>query len=124
MRCFRALLLGLALTALVTFVHAAPTTLVPRPLKPITPIKPEAGELNAAQAWLKSIGYNLIIEQMLNLTRLNLGLYSLETAQLITDENSKHLRVLKNLEEIELHRQLGDATLANLADLTDRKSVV
>ena len=54
---------------------------------------------------------------MLNLTRLNLGLYSLETAQLITDENSKHLRLLKNLEEIELHRQLGDATLANLADL-------
>jgi hypothetical protein len=71
----------------------------------------------AAQAWLKSIGYDLTIEQMATLKKLVLQKYSLETVKLITDENMVHVRQLPNLEILQVHRLIGDAGVAYFAGL-------
>lgn len=71
----------------------------------------------AAQAWLKSIGYDLTIEQMTTLKKLVLQKYSLETVKLITDENMVHVRQLPNLEILQVHRLIGDAGVAYFAGL-------
>jgi Leucine-rich repeat (LRR) protein len=78
--------------------------------------QPSAEQL-AAQAWLKSIGYDLTIEQMQTLKKLVLQKYSLETVQLITDENMVHVRQLPNLEILQVHRLIGDAGVAHFAGL-------
>jgi Leucine-rich repeat (LRR) protein len=78
--------------------------------------QPSAEQL-AAQAWLKSIGYDLTIEQMQALKRLVLQKYSLETVKLITDENMIHVRQLPNLEILQVHRLIGDAGVAHFAGL-------
>lgn len=78
--------------------------------------QPSAEEL-AAQAWLKSIGYDLTIERMKTLKQLVLQKYSLETVKLITDENMVHVRQLPNLEILQVHRLIGDAGVAHFAAL-------
>ena len=66
------------------------------------PIDEEQKALNEAQAWLKSINYNLTLEQVKNLKRLRLQLYGsfngISTQTLISNQNMHHLQVLKNLE--------------------------
>lgn len=71
----------------------------------------------AAQAWLKSIGYDLTLEQMKAQKRLVLQKYSLETVKLITDDNMVHVKQLPNLERLQVHRLIGDAGVAHFAGL-------
>ena len=75
----------------------------------------------AAQAWLKSIGYNLTLEQMQHLKHLSLQKYTVETANLITDQNMIHLQQLPNLEELLVHRLIGDAGVMYFASLKKLK---
>ena len=77
----------------------------------------DATEKLAAQAWLKSIGYDLTIEQMQTQKRLVLQKYSLQTVELITNENMVHVRQLPNLEILRVHRQIGDAGVGHFAGL-------
>jgi hypothetical protein len=77
--------------------------------------------LRAAQAWLKSIGYDLPLEEVPKLKRLQLQLYSEEYIPKITDDTLSHLRVLKGLEEIILPGWIGDKGISNLAGLTNLK---
>ena len=71
----------------------------------------------SAQAWLKSIGYDLTLEQMKTQKRLVLQKYSVETAKLITDDNMVHVKQLPNLENLRVHRMIGDAGVAHFAGL-------
>jgi hypothetical protein len=68
---------------------------------PLT-VDEEKKALNQAQAWLKTINYNLTLEQVKNLKRLRLQLYGsfngVSTQTLISNKNMRHLQVLKNLE--------------------------
>jgi hypothetical protein len=94
---------------------AKPDLNAPAPTGGGTP-QPSPEQL-AAQAWLKSIGYDLTIEQMATLKKLVLQKYSLETVKLITDENMVHVRQLPNLEILQVHRLIGDAGVAYFAGL-------
>ena len=78
--------------------------------------QPSAEQL-AAQDWLKSIGYDLTLEQMKTQKRLVLQKYSLQTVNLITDANMIHVKQLPNLEDLRVHRLIGDAGVANFAGL-------
>jgi len=90
---------------------------VPRTISPAGSTTQPSAEQLAAQAWLKSIGYNLSIEQMQTLKRLVLQKYSLETVKLITDENMVHVKQLPNLEILQVHRLIGDAGVIHFASL-------
>ena len=83
--------------------------------------------LAEAQKWLKSINYNLTLEQMSNLKMLRLQLYGsfkgVSTTKLISNENMRHLRVLKNLELLALPRWTNDDGLSNIAELTKLKTL-
>lgn len=68
-----------------------------------------------AQAWLKSIGYNWTLEEMKTKQSLNLQKYSVQTAQLITDNNMVHLQQLPKLYNLRVHRGIGDVGIAHLA---------
>ena len=91
-------------------------------IKPIRPVDEEKKALLQAQAWLKSINYNLTIEQVKNLKRLRLQLYGsfngVSTQTLISNENMRHLKVLKNLEILALPTWTRDEGLSNVAGLT------
>lgn len=76
----------------------------------------------SAQAWLKSIGYDLTLEQMKTQKRLVLQKYSLETVKLITDDNMVHVKQLPNLEHLRVHRMIGDAGVAHFAGLKKLQS--
>lgn len=95
-----------------------------RQLRPTTvrrsKLDPKAA-LEAAQVWLKSIGYDLPLEEIPQLKRLQLQLYSQEYIPKITDETLAHLRVMKGLEEIILPGWIGDKGIANLAGSTNLK---
>jgi hypothetical protein len=82
----------------------------------------EKKALNQAQAWLKSINYNLTLEQVKNLKRLRLQLYGsfngVSTQTLISNQNMRHLQVLKNLEILALPTWTNDEGLSNVAGLT------
>ena len=91
----------------------APKVTVPTSSSP----QPSAEQL-AAQAWLKSIGYDLTLEQMKTQKRLVLQKYSIETVKLIIDENMVHVKQLPNLEHLQVHRLIGDAGVAHFAGLT------
>lgn len=89
--------------------------------KRMTPAIPKpAAETQAklkAQAWLKSIGYDLTLERMETLKTLRLQLYSQHHTPLINDAAMVHLKVLPNLETLALPRQIGDAGLAYVKGL-------
>jgi Leucine-rich repeat (LRR) protein len=97
------------------------TTRVPKTVTSTSGTSQPSAEQLAAQAWLKSIGYDLTIEQMQTLKRLVLQKYSLETVQLITDQNMIHVRQLPNLEILQVHRMIGDAGVAHFAGLKKLK---
>jgi hypothetical protein len=88
----------------------------------IIPVDEEKKALNQAQAWLKSINYNLTLEQVKNLKRLRLQLYGsfngVSTQTLISNQNMRHLQVLKNLEILALPTWTSDEGLSNVAGLT------
>lgn len=123
------LLMSLLLLTTTTTLQAAEKTTkqrAPQPFKPkATSDAPDptggtpqpSQEQLAAQAWLKSIGYDLTIEQMSTLKHLVLQKYSIETVKLITDENMVHVRQLPNLEILQVHRLIGDAGVAHFAGL-------
>jgi len=129
MRRTMPLLLSLLLLA-TTVAWAAETTTKQRTLQPSRTMRapkteaptsstpqPSAEQL-AAQAWLKSIGYDLTLEQMKTLKRLVLQKYSIETVKLIIDENMVHVKQLPNLEQLQVHRLIGDAGVVHFAGLT------
>jgi Leucine-rich repeat (LRR) protein len=128
MRLHVAILLGLLLSAATISWAGERTTKQPRLKHPGTVRIPKtmtstsgtsqpSAEQLAAQAWLKSIGYDLTIEQMRTLKKLVLQKYSLETVQLITDENMIHVRQLPNLEILQVHRLIGDGGVAHFVGL-------
>ncbi|MBI5550869.1 MAG: hypothetical protein HY911_05120, partial [Desulfobacterales bacterium] len=80
--------------------------------------------LEAAQAWLKQLGYDLTIEQVINLKSLSAVGGTQERAAALTTENMRHLRVLKNLETLELAQFGNDDWVANAAGLTKMRSFV
>ena len=86
----------------------------------MTVVKDQAA-WSQAQAWLQSIGYDRTIDQMKTMTRLVLQKYSVQTVSLITDENMRHVALLTNLEELLVHRQIGDAGVKYFAGLTKLK---
>ena len=98
-------------------VKKSRTMQVPKTTAPTSSTSQPSAEQLAAQAWLKSIGYDLTIEQMQTLKTLVLQKYSLETVTLITDENMIHVRQLPNLETLRVHRMIGDAGVAHFAGL-------
>jgi hypothetical protein len=84
----------------------------------------EQAALEAAQTWLKQLGYDLTIEQVINLKSLSAVGGTQERAQALTTENMKNLRVLKNLETLELAQFGNDDWVANAAGLTKMRSFV
>lgn len=128
MRSYKAVLLCLLLLT-TTISWAGETTTkqprvkdsrtmrVPKAITSTSSTSQPSAEQLAAQAWLKSIGYDLTIEQMQTLKKLVLQKYSLETVNLITDENMIHVRQLPNLEILRVHRLIGDAGVAHFAGL-------
>jgi hypothetical protein len=98
-------------------VKHSKTMRVPKTTAPTSSTSQPSAEQLAAQAWLKSIGYDLTIEQMQTMKTLVLQKYSLETVTLITDENMIHVRQLPNLETLRVHRMIGDAGVAHFAGL-------
>lgn len=87
----------------------------------------ETEALTEAQKWLKSINYNLTLDQMSNLKMLRLQLYGsfngVSTTKLISNESMRHLRVLKNLELLALPRWTNDDGLSNIAGLAKLKTL-
>ena len=87
----------------------------------------ETQALIEAQKWLKTINYNLTLDQVRNLKMLRLQLYGsfhgVSTTKLISNENMRHLRVLKNLELLALPRWTNDDGLSNMAGLTKLKTL-
>jgi Leucine-rich repeat (LRR) protein len=98
-------------------VKHSKTMRVPKTITSTSGTSQPSAEQLAAQAWLKSIGYDLTIEQMQTLKKLVLQKYSIETVSLITDENMIHVRQLPNLEILQVHRLIGDAGVAHFAGL-------
>lgn len=84
----------------------------------------ETAALEAAQAWLKQLGYDLTIEQVINLKSLSAVGGTQARAQALTTENMKNLRVLKNLETLELAQFGNDDWVANAAGLPKMRSFV
>jgi hypothetical protein len=80
--------------------------------------------LEEARAWLKQLGYDLTIEQVINLKSLSAVGGTQERAAALTAENMRHLRVLKNLETLELVHYATDDWVANAAGLTKMRSFV
>lgn len=76
-----------------------------------------------AQQWLKSIGYDVTIDQMKTMKRLVLQQYSLKITPLINDKTMRHVRLLTGLESISLPRQIGDEGLQYIAGLKELRSV-
>ncbi len=77
----------------------------------------------AAQRWLKSIGYNLTMDQMKTLKRLVLQKYSLDITPRINDDTMKHVKVLTGLEIIQIPRQITDKGIRNLSGLSNLRVV-
>jgi len=84
----------------------------------------ESMALEAAQAWLLKLGYDLTIDQVINLKSLTATGGTQERAQALTTENMKNLRVLKNLETLELAQFGNDDWVANCAGLLKMRSFV
>ncbi len=82
----------------------------------------EPTALSEAQAWLRSINYNLTLEQVQSLKMLRLQLYGsfngVSTQTLISNENMRHLRMLKSLETLALPTWTTDDGLSNVTGLT------
>lgn len=98
-------------------VRPSKTMQIPQSTTPASSTQQASAEQLAAQAWLKSIGYDLTLEQMKTQKRLVLQKYSIETVSLITDANMVHVKQLPNLEDLRVHRLIGDAGVANFASL-------
>lgn len=96
---------------------------VPVDNKQISAVK-EQMALEEAQAWLKQLGYDLTIEQVVNLKSLSAVGGTQARAAALTTENMRHLRVLKNLETLELAQFGNDDWVANAAGLTKMRSFV
>lgn len=83
--------------------------------------------LQEAQTWLASINYVKTIEQIPEMKWLRLQMYGsfngISTQQLISNENMRHIRVMKNLEELALPRWTNDSGLSNVAGLTQLKDL-
>ncbi len=78
----------------------------------------------AAHEWLKKVHpcyKKYSIEQIANLKKLSLQLYSRETVKLITDANMVHVGKLKKLETLRVHRLIGSAGFAHFANLKKLK---
>lgn len=84
----------------------------------------DAAKWSEAQAWLKSIGYDLTFDQMKTLKRLNLQQYSVQTQSIITDQNMRHVALLTSLEILPVHHNIGDEGLKYVADLTTLKKLI
>lgn len=72
--------------------------------------------------WLRQIhpSYETYtLERVRDMKTLSLQLYTQNTAQLITDANMIHVGRLKNLEQLRVHRMIGDAGFAHFAELTN-----
>lgn len=78
--------------------------------------------LERAQAWLLQLGYDLTIDQVVNLKSLSAVGGTIERAQALTTENMENLRVLTNLEYLELAQFGTDDWVANAAGLVKLKS--
>ena len=81
-------------------VRPSKTMQIPKSTTPTSSTPQPSAEQLAAQDWLKSIGYDLTLEQMKTQKRLVLQKYSLQTVNLITDANMIHVKQLPNLEDL------------------------
>ncbi len=108
---------AMALPLMAADQYAAPQQKMKAPVKLRQADISQQKALLEAQAWLKAVGYDRTIEQMQAMTWLRLQKYSIEMVQLITDDNLRHLKVLTNLEQLTLPRQIGDAGMANIVGL-------
>ena len=120
------LIIGLFFGMGLTVAEALlPTVPVKHPVylgnQPLTGEEQKA--LLAAQEWLKGIGYNYTPEQVYNLRKLSLQLYTPTYYQQINDQTLVHLRIMKNLEEVLLPRQIGDGGVAYLSGLTKLQNI-
>jgi Leucine-rich repeat (LRR) protein len=100
---------------------AAERSASPQPLQ-------TAGEdlsyLQPTLEWLKQIhpSYETYtLERVRDMKSLSLQLYSQKTAQLITDANMVHVGRLKKLEQLRVHRMIGDDGFAHFAELTNMR---
>ncbi len=85
---------------------------------------PTEAELDTARVWLIKLGYNLTIDGVRNLKSLTAVGGTVERAQALTTENMKNLRVLTNLESLQLAQFGNDDWVANAAGLTKLKSFI
>ncbi|BCS89411.1 hypothetical protein [Pseudodesulfovibrio sediminis] len=92
-------------------------------LQTTSPVNLGASDMRAAQVWLKSVGYDLTFDQMKTLKRLNLQKYSIAIQNNISDDNMRHVKVLTNLEILQLPQKIGDKGLQHVAGLTKLKSL-
>jgi len=87
------------------------------------PVQAKAEDLRYLQPtldWLQKIhpSYETYtLESLRDMKILSLQLYSQQTAQLITDANMVHVGRLKNLEQLRVHRMIGDAGFAHFREL-------
>jgi len=88
-----------------------------------THVSQDAAKWTAAQQWLKSVGYDLTIDQMKTLKRLNLQKYSIAIQNNISDANMRHVALLTNLEILQIPKKIGDAGLQHIVGLTKLKSL-
>lgn len=83
--------------------------------------------IDEAHAWLHSINYKVSRERVTQMTTLRLQLYGkfdgVSTQVLISNENMKHIRVMKNLEVLALPTWTNDDGLSNVAGLTKLKTL-
>lgn len=91
------------------------------------PVQATAEDLSYLQPtldWLQKIHptyETYTLERLRDMKSLSLQLYSQSTAQLITDANMVHVGRLKNLEQLRVHRLLGDAGFAYFRELTNMR---
>ncbi|MDA8139958.1 MAG: hypothetical protein M0036_15025 [Desulfobacteraceae bacterium] len=85
----------------------------------------EEAALEEARLWLNQLGYNLkTTDEVRNLKSLSAVGGTIERAQALTTENMRHLKVLKNLETLELAQFGNDDWVANAAGLVKLRSFV
>ena len=87
----------------------------------IAPLDPEQKALIEAQQWLKSLRYELTLDGVKALKKLRLQMYGtingVSTQTLISNDNLRHLKVLRNLEELALPTWTNDDGISNVAGL-------
>lgn len=118
------LLAGLSLATTIFAAQAAPSTKMEK--KPRLAKKYVSPELQCQQ-WLKSFNRNYTIDQIKNLKTFSMQLYGklngISTQTLFSNENMKHLQVMKNLETLRLPTWTNDSGLSNIKNLTNLKTL-